>query len=116
MQISLNLRLHGKDYSGSDTDAPARYVSSGRRINDRTFERNDNIYSKTLYIQQIELSPQKTLTMTPSSSGHSRELVPCISLAGVEQFHRIRKGQFALSRLQLKDQTAPAILNAVLAA
>jgi transposase-like protein len=39
-----------------------------------------------------------------------------ITLAGVELLHRIRKGQFALSRLQLKDQAAPAIRNAVLAA
>ena len=39
-----------------------------------------------------------------------------ITLAGVELLHRIRKGQFALSRLQLKHPAAPAIWNAVLAA
>ena len=39
-----------------------------------------------------------------------------ITLAGVELLHRIRKGQFALSRLHRKDQAAPAIWNAVLAA
>jgi hypothetical protein len=39
-----------------------------------------------------------------------------ITLAGVELLLRIRKGEFALSRLQLKDQAAPAIWNAVLAA
>lgn len=39
-----------------------------------------------------------------------------ITLAGVELLHRIRKEQFALSRLQLKDQAVPAIWNAVLAA
>jgi transposase-like protein len=39
-----------------------------------------------------------------------------ITLAGVEVLHRIRKAQFALSRLQLKDQAAPAIWNSVLAA
>ncbi|WP_433969856.1 IS6 family transposase [Tunturiibacter gelidiferens] len=39
-----------------------------------------------------------------------------ITIAGVELLHRIRKGQFALHRLRLKDQTAPAIWNAVLAA
>jgi len=39
-----------------------------------------------------------------------------ITLAGVELLHRIRKEQFALSRLQLKDQAAPAIWNSVLAA
>jgi transposase-like protein len=39
-----------------------------------------------------------------------------ITIAGVELLHRIRKGQFALHRLRLKDQAAPAIWNAVLAA
>ena len=37
-----------------------------------------------------------------------------ITLAGVELLHPIRKGQFAIRRLQLKDQAAPAIWNAVL--
>jgi len=32
-----------------------------------------------------------------------------ITIAGVEPFHRIRKGQFALHRLRLKDQAAPVI-------
>jgi transposase-like protein len=39
-----------------------------------------------------------------------------ITLAGVELLHRIRKGQFALGRFHLKNQAAPAIWNAVLAA
>jgi transposase-like protein len=39
-----------------------------------------------------------------------------ITIAGVELLHRIRKSQFALGRLRLKGQAAPAIWNAVLAA
>jgi hypothetical protein len=39
-----------------------------------------------------------------------------ITIAGVGLLHRIRKGQFALHRLRLKEQAAPAIRNAVLAA
>ena len=39
-----------------------------------------------------------------------------ITIAGVELLYRIPKGQFALHRLRLKDQAAPAIWNAVLAA
>jgi hypothetical protein len=35
-----------------------------------------------------------------------------ITIAGVELLHRIRKGQFALHRLRLKDQAAPALWNA----
>jgi transposase-like protein len=38
------------------------------------------------------------------------------TIAGIELLRRIRKGQFALGRLRLKSQTAPAIWNAILAA
>jgi transposase-like protein len=39
-----------------------------------------------------------------------------ITIAGIELLHRIRKGQFTLGRLQIKDNGAPAVWNAVLAA
>jgi transposase-like protein len=39
-----------------------------------------------------------------------------IPIAGVELLCRIHKNQFALSRLKIKGQAAPAIWNAVLAA
>jgi transposase-like protein len=38
-----------------------------------------------------------------------------ITIAGVELLHRIHKGQFALDRLRIRGQAAPAIWNAVLA-
>ena len=38
------------------------------------------------------------------------------TIAGVELLRRIHKGQFAFSRLRLKDRTATALWNAVLAA
>ena len=38
-----------------------------------------------------------------------------ITIAGIELMHRIRKGQFGLSRLRLKDTSAPAVWSAVLA-
>jgi transposase-like protein len=38
------------------------------------------------------------------------------TIAGIELLRRLHKGQFALGRLRLKDKTAPAIWNAVLAA
>ena len=37
-----------------------------------------------------------------------------VTIAGVEQLHRIRKGQFNLRRLRVAGQAAPAIWNAVL--
>jgi hypothetical protein len=39
-----------------------------------------------------------------------------ITPAGVELLHRIRKNQFAIGRLHIKDQTPSAIWSAVLAA
>ncbi len=38
------------------------------------------------------------------------------TIAGIELLHRIRKDQFSLRKLRLKDQTAPSVWNAVLAA
>ncbi|WP_408210771.1 IS6 family transposase [Paraburkholderia sediminicola] len=37
-----------------------------------------------------------------------------ITIAGIELMHRIRKGQFGLAGLHLKEATAPAVWNAVL--
>ena len=39
-----------------------------------------------------------------------------ITIAGVELLRRIYKAQFSLSRLRFKDQAAPALWKAVLAA
>jgi hypothetical protein len=39
-----------------------------------------------------------------------------ITIAGIELLRRIRKDQFTLGSLRLKDQTVPALWNAVLAA
>ena len=36
------------------------------------------------------------------------------TISGIELTHRIRKGQFDLSALELKDTTAPSVWNAVL--
>jgi transposase-like protein len=38
------------------------------------------------------------------------------TIAGIELMHRIRKGQFKLGKLRVKDKTASEIWNAVLAA
>jgi hypothetical protein len=35
--------------------------------------------------------------------------------AGIEVLHRIRRGQFNLGKLHLKDRSTPAVWNAVLA-
>jgi hypothetical protein len=39
-----------------------------------------------------------------------------VTISGIELMHRIRKGQFDLTKLLLKDTAAPAVWNAVLSA
>jgi transposase-like protein len=48
--------------------------------------------------------------------GFKRFRGAAITLAGIELMHRIRKGQFNLVKLSLKDTAAPAMWNAVLSA
>ena len=46
--------------------------------------------------------------------GFKRFKNAAITIAGIELMHRIRKGQFSLTNVSLKDATAPAVWNAVL--
>jgi transposase-like protein len=48
--------------------------------------------------------------------GFKRFKTAAITIAGIELLLRIRKGQFDLRRLRLRDQRAPAVWDAVLAA
>jgi hypothetical protein len=72
-QLVQNLHFDGKEYPGSGTGAPQGYTSSGHRINDHAIERVDKVNGKTLYTQQIEVSPDgKTLTMTVHAPGRDK--------------------------------------------
>jgi transposase-like protein len=55
---------------------------------------------------KLGLGPMLGLNRFPSAS---------ITIAGIELIHRIRKGQFKLGMLRIKDNRAPEIWNAVLA-
>ncbi len=48
--------------------------------------------------------------------GFKRFRNAAITLSGIELVHRIRKGQFSLAKLRLKDTAAPAVRVAVLSA
>ena len=48
--------------------------------------------------------------------GFKRFGTAAVTIAGIELLRRIYKGQFSLGRLRLKDRSASAIWNAVLAA
>jgi transposase-like protein len=48
--------------------------------------------------------------------GFKRFRSAATTISGIELTHRIRKGQFDLTKLGLKEATAPAIWDAVLSA
>jgi transposase-like protein len=48
--------------------------------------------------------------------GFTRFMTATITIGGIELLRRIRRGQFDLGRLRLKDSSTPAVWNAVLAA
>ena len=48
--------------------------------------------------------------------GFKHFLRAAMTIAGIELMHRIRKGQFKLETLRVRDKTAPEIWNAVLTA
>jgi len=48
--------------------------------------------------------------------GLKRYRTSAVTMPGIELMHRIRKGQFDLTKLPLKDTAAPAAWNSVLSA
>jgi hypothetical protein len=71
-QMTQSVKFDGKDYPATGK-APEGLASSGRRISDHAVERTDKIKGKTLYTQQIEVSPDgKTLTVTAHVPGQDK--------------------------------------------
>jgi putative transposase len=64
----------------------------------------------------IEQDHRHIKSRTNVMLGFKRFRNAAITLAGIELLHRIRKGQFNLAKLGLKDITAPAVWSAVLSA
>jgi transposase-like protein len=62
----------------------------------------------------IEQDHRNVKSRTNVMLGFKRFRNAAITLAGIELMHRIRKGQFNLVKLSLKDTAAPAVSNAVL--
>lgn len=64
-QDTTNLKFDGKEYPHSGSSAVLGYVSSARRISDRSLECADKISGTLIRTRQLELSPDlKTLTIT----------------------------------------------------
>ena len=85
--------------------------------------RSDGLLSKRTKLRSskhlnnlIEQDHRGVKSRTRPMLGFKNFQSAAITIAGVELFRRIRKDQFALSRLRIKGQAAPAIWNAVLTA
>ena len=62
----------------------------------------------------IEQDHRNIKSRTKVMLGFKRFRSAATTISGIELMHRIRKGQFGLWALGLKDTTAPAVWNAVL--
>jgi transposase-like protein len=62
----------------------------------------------------IEQDHRNIKSRTNVMPGFKRVRSAAITISGIELMHRIRKGQFNLSILRIKDTTAPVVWNAVL--
>ncbi|WP_408366376.1 IS6 family transposase [Paraburkholderia sp. RL18-103-BIB-C] len=64
----------------------------------------------------VEQDHRNIKSRTKVMLGFKRFRNAAITLSGIELVHRIRKGQFSLAKLRLKDTAAPAVWVAVLSA
>ena len=62
----------------------------------------------------VEQDHRNIKSRTQVMLGFKRFSHATITLSGIELMHRIRKGQFNLASLRLKDTLAPAVWNVVL--
>ena len=79
----------------------------GKRTKIRSSKYLNNLVEQDHRSIKLRLGPMLGLKRFRSAS---------ITIAGIELIHRVRKGQFKLGKLRIKNKTAPEIWNAVLAA
>ncbi|WP_425338896.1 IS6 family transposase [Methylocapsa acidiphila] len=79
----------------------------GNRTKVRSSKYLNNLIEQDHRSIKLRLGPMLGLKRFRSAS---------ITIAGIELVHRVRKGQFKLGKLRIKDNRAPEIWNAVLAA
>ena len=92
------------------TEAAREFLAQhqgGARTKIRSSKYLNNLIEQDHRSIKLRLGPMLGLKRFRNSS---------ITIAGIELVHRIRKGQFKLGRLRIKDNRAPEIWNAVLAA
>ena len=96
------------------------YAASHRAVREMPSENEVRKHTKlrsSKYLNNlIEQDHRGIKSRTGPMLGFKRFDYAAITIAGIELLRRIHKGQFALGSLRLKDQAAPAIWKAVLAA
>ncbi|MGF6789713.1 IS6 family transposase [Paraburkholderia sp. 35.1] len=96
------------------------YAASHRAVRemkaDGLLPKDTKVRSSKYLNNLIEQDHRHVKSRTNVMLGFNRFRNAAITLAGIELTHRIRKGQFNLAKLGLKDTSAPAVWNAVLSA
>jgi len=96
------------------------YAASHRAVRemktDGLLPRRTRLRSSKYLNNLIEQDHRGIKSRTGPMLGFKNFSFAAITIAGVELLRRVRKSQFSLSCLRLKDHTAPALWNAVLAA
>ncbi len=96
------------------------YAASHRAVremkSDGVLPEDTKVRSSKYLNNLIEQDHRHVKFRTNGMLGFNRFRNAAITLAGIELMHRIRKGQFNLAKLGLKDTGAPAVWNAVLSA
>ncbi|NML98546.1 IS6 family transposase [Paraburkholderia sp. RP-4-7] len=96
------------------------YAASHRAVREMKAEgllpEDTKVRSSKYLNNLIEQDHRNVKSRTNAMLGFKRFRNAATTVAGIELMHRIRKGQFRLNGLYLKDTTMPAVWNAVLAA
>ena len=96
------------------------YAASYRAVRgmkaDRFLPADTTLRSSKYLNNLIEQDRRNIKSRINAMLGFKRLASAAITISGVELMHRIRKGQFNLALLRLKDTAAPAVWKAVLSA
>ncbi|WP_429409422.1 IS6 family transposase [Paraburkholderia sp. WSM4174] len=96
------------------------YAASHRAVRemkaDGLLPEDTNVRSSKYLNNLVEQDHRNIKSRTKVMLGFKRFRTAAITLSGIELVHRIRKGQFSLAKLGLKDTAAPAVWEVVLSA
>ncbi|TDG02103.1 IS6 family transposase [Paraburkholderia guartelaensis] len=96
------------------------YAASHRAVRemkaDGLLSEDTKVRSSKYLNNLVEQDHRNIKSRTKVMLGFKRFRNAAITLSGIELVHRIRKGQFGLAKLGLKDATAPAVWEVVLSA